>query len=173
MIRAVRLMFVAVGLFAIAVGWFIGSPVPVVAGIVITAIDLLETSFLLLVTTAKSAGGDQRGRSRRIEDRVSRPLLWLARLLLVAGLAVFLIAPGVNGPVLVAVWLLVLVAYRFVAMAPDTRAGKAAVDVGFLVSRVLCGVRRRLDVHPGRSLLPRGRSHGVRPGSPEAGLAVG
>src|SRR5262245_48501559 len=60
LIRAVRLMFVAVGLFAIAVGWFIGSPVPVVAGIVITAIDLLETSFLLLVTTAKSSGSDQR-----------------------------------------------------------------------------------------------------------------
>lgn len=59
LIRAIRLMFVAVGLFAIAVGWFIGSPVPVIAGIVITAIDLLETSFLLLVTTAKSAGGNQ------------------------------------------------------------------------------------------------------------------
>jgi hypothetical protein len=59
LIRAVRLMFVAVGLFAIAVGWFIGSPVPVVAGIVITAIDLVETSFMLLVTTAKSAAGDQ------------------------------------------------------------------------------------------------------------------
>ncbi len=64
---------------------------------------------------------------------MSQLLLWLARLLLVAGLAVFLIAPGVNGPVLVAVWLLVLAAYRFVAMAPDTRAGKAAVDVAFLV----------------------------------------
>src|SRR5262249_32656033 len=60
LIRAIRLMFVAVGLFAIAVGWVIGSPVPVVAGVVITAIDLLETSFLLLVTTAKSAGSDRR-----------------------------------------------------------------------------------------------------------------
>jgi hypothetical protein len=59
LIRGVRLMFVAVGLFSIAAGWFIGSPVPVVAGIVITAIDLLETSFLLLVTTAKSATGGQ------------------------------------------------------------------------------------------------------------------
>ena len=60
LIRAVRLLFVAVGLFAISVGWFIGSPLPVVAGLVITAIDLLETSFLLLVTTAKSAGGEPR-----------------------------------------------------------------------------------------------------------------
>jgi hypothetical protein len=59
LIRAIRLMFVAVGLFAVAVGWFIGSPVPVVAGIVITAIDLLETSFLLLVTQARSASGSQ------------------------------------------------------------------------------------------------------------------
>jgi hypothetical protein len=55
LIRAVRLLFLAVGLFAIAAGWLIGSPVPVAAGIVVVAIDLLETSFLLLVTTAKTA----------------------------------------------------------------------------------------------------------------------
>jgi hypothetical protein len=67
LIRAIRLMFLAVGLFAMAVGWFIGSPVPVVAGIVITAIDLLETSFLLLMTTAKSAAGDQPAENDRTE----------------------------------------------------------------------------------------------------------
>jgi len=55
LIRAVRLLFLAVGLFAIAAGWLIGSPVPVAAGIVVVAIDLLETSFLLLVTTARTA----------------------------------------------------------------------------------------------------------------------
>jgi hypothetical protein len=58
LIRAVRLVFVAVGAFAAAAGWVIGSPVPIIAGLVIVGIDLVETSFLLLVTAAR--GGDQR-----------------------------------------------------------------------------------------------------------------
>jgi hypothetical protein len=53
LIRAVRLLFLAVGVAAIAAGWLIGSPVPVVAGLVIAGIDMLETTFLLLVTTAR------------------------------------------------------------------------------------------------------------------------
>jgi hypothetical protein len=60
-------------------------------------------------------------------------VLWLARGLVVGGLAIFLVAPDVDGPVLVAVWLPVLAGYRFLALAPTSRAGKAAVDLGFLV----------------------------------------
>lgn len=52
LIRAVRLIFVAVGAFAAAAGWLFGSPVPIIAGLVVVGIDLVETSFLLLVTAA-------------------------------------------------------------------------------------------------------------------------
>lgn len=53
LIRAVRLIFLAVGAFAAAAGWFVASPVPIVAGLVIGGIDVLETSLLLLVTSAR------------------------------------------------------------------------------------------------------------------------
>jgi hypothetical protein len=53
LIRAVRLLFLAVGAGAASAGWIIGSPVPVIAGLVIAGIDLLETTFLLLVTGAR------------------------------------------------------------------------------------------------------------------------
>jgi vacuolar-type H+-ATPase subunit I/STV1 len=59
LIRAVRLVFLAVGAFAAAAGWFVASPVPIVAGLVIGGIDVLETSLLLLVTSAR--GGDAPG----------------------------------------------------------------------------------------------------------------
>lgn len=61
MVRAVRLVFLSVGAFAAAAGWLIGSPVPIVAGAVIVGVDLLETTFLLLVTAARTAG-DERDR---------------------------------------------------------------------------------------------------------------
>ena len=64
LIRAVRLIFLAVGCFAAAAGWVIGSPVPIVAGLIIVGIDVIETTFLLLVTASRetdpgtpSAGG--------------------------------------------------------------------------------------------------------------------
>jgi hypothetical protein len=53
LIRAVRLLFLAVGVGAVSARWFIGSPVPIVAGLVIIGIDVLETTFLLLVTAAR------------------------------------------------------------------------------------------------------------------------
>jgi hypothetical protein len=55
LIRAVRLVFVSVGAFAAAAGWLIGSPVPIVAGLVIVGVDLLETSFLLVVTAVRGS----------------------------------------------------------------------------------------------------------------------
>jgi hypothetical protein len=57
LIRAVRLVFVAVGCFAAAAGWFVGSPVPIIAGLIIVGIDVVETTFLLLITAAREDPG--------------------------------------------------------------------------------------------------------------------
>lgn len=59
MIRGVRLVFLAVAAFAAAAGWLIPHPLPLVAAVVIAAIDVIETSFLLLVVTVRSAGRDR------------------------------------------------------------------------------------------------------------------
>lgn len=58
LVRAVRIVFLAVGALAAAGGWFVASPLPIVAGLLIAGIDVVETSFLLLVTTARRAPGD-------------------------------------------------------------------------------------------------------------------
>ena len=58
MIRAVRLIFVAIGCFAAAAGWLIGSAVPIIAGLIIVGIDVVETTFLLLVTAARGTESD-------------------------------------------------------------------------------------------------------------------
>lgn len=50
LIRAIRIVFLSVAAFGVAAGWLIGSPVPIVAGLVIAGVDVLETTFLLLVT---------------------------------------------------------------------------------------------------------------------------
>lgn len=57
LVRGVRLVFLAVAAFAAAAGWFVGSAVPIVAALVIAGVDLLETTFLLLVTVARRRGG--------------------------------------------------------------------------------------------------------------------
>jgi hypothetical protein len=49
LIRAVRLAFLAVAAFAAAAGWLIAHPLPLVVAAVIAGIDVIETSFLLLV----------------------------------------------------------------------------------------------------------------------------
>lgn len=49
LIRAVRLAFLAVAAFAAAAGWAIGHPLPLVVAAVIAGIDVIETSFLLLI----------------------------------------------------------------------------------------------------------------------------
>ena len=58
LIRAVRLIFVAVGCLAAAVGWIIGSGVPIIAGLIIVGIDVIETTFLLLVTASRSTDAE-------------------------------------------------------------------------------------------------------------------
>jgi lysylphosphatidylglycerol synthetase-like protein (DUF2156 family) len=52
MIRGVRLAFLAVAAFAAAAGWLLGHPLPIVVALVIAGVDVIETSFLLLVVRA-------------------------------------------------------------------------------------------------------------------------
>jgi len=49
LIRGVRLAFLAVAALAAAVGWALGHPLPLIIAAVIAGIDVIETSFLLLV----------------------------------------------------------------------------------------------------------------------------
>lgn len=49
LIRGVRLAFLAVAAFAAAAGWILGSPLPLIVALVIAGIDVVETSFMLLV----------------------------------------------------------------------------------------------------------------------------
>jgi sulfite exporter TauE/SafE len=52
-IRGIRLVFLAVAAFAAAAGWLLASPLPLIVAVVIAAIDVIETSFLLLVVTVR------------------------------------------------------------------------------------------------------------------------
>jgi hypothetical protein len=49
LIRAVRFAFLAVAAFAAAAGWALAHPLPLIVAAVIAGIDVVETSFLLLV----------------------------------------------------------------------------------------------------------------------------
>jgi hypothetical protein len=49
LIRAVRLAFLAVAALAAAAGWLLAHPLPLVIAAIIAGIDVIETSFLLLV----------------------------------------------------------------------------------------------------------------------------
>jgi hypothetical protein len=49
MIRGVRLVFLAVAAAAASAGWFIGHPLPLVVALVIAGVDVIETTFLLIV----------------------------------------------------------------------------------------------------------------------------
>lgn len=49
LIRSVRLAFLAVAALAAAAGWALAHPLPLVVAAIIAAIDVIETSFLLLV----------------------------------------------------------------------------------------------------------------------------
>ena len=49
LVRGVRMAFLAVASFAAAAGWALGSPLPLIVALVIAGIDVVETSFMLLV----------------------------------------------------------------------------------------------------------------------------
>jgi len=58
LIRAVRLMFLAVAAFAAAAGWFLGSALPVVVALVIAGVDVIETTLLMLVVHIRASDND-------------------------------------------------------------------------------------------------------------------
>jgi hypothetical protein len=49
MIRGVRLAFLAVAAIAASAGWFVGHPLLLVVALVIAGVDVVETTFLLIV----------------------------------------------------------------------------------------------------------------------------
>jgi hypothetical protein len=55
LIRAVRLVFLAVAAFAAAFGWLAGQAVPVVLALIVAGVDVVETTFLLLVVVARGS----------------------------------------------------------------------------------------------------------------------
>jgi len=53
MIGGVRLVFLGVASLAAAVGWLAGHPLPLVIALIIAGVDVVETSFLLLVVRGR------------------------------------------------------------------------------------------------------------------------
>lgn len=54
LVRGARYVFLAVAAFAAGVGWLMGHPLPFIVALIIAGVDVLETSFLLLVVTLRS-----------------------------------------------------------------------------------------------------------------------
>jgi hypothetical protein len=54
LVRAVRLVFLSAASFTAAGGWLLGDPLPLVIALVIAGVDVIETTFLLLVATRRS-----------------------------------------------------------------------------------------------------------------------
>ena len=52
LVRGVRLVFLAVAAAAAGAGWALGDALPLVVALVIAGIDVVETSFLLLVVAS-------------------------------------------------------------------------------------------------------------------------
>jgi hypothetical protein len=50
-LRGIRLVFLGVAAFAAGAGWLLASPMPLLVALVIAAVDVIETSFLLLVVS--------------------------------------------------------------------------------------------------------------------------
>jgi hypothetical protein len=49
MLRGIRLAFLALAALAVALGWALGNGLPFVVALIIAGIDVVETSFLLIV----------------------------------------------------------------------------------------------------------------------------
>ncbi|NJD30162.1 MAG: hypothetical protein FIA92_18000 [Chloroflexi bacterium] len=56
MVRGVRSIFLAAAAFSAAGGWLVGHPLPIVVGLVIAGVDVIETSLLLLVAGSRRGG---------------------------------------------------------------------------------------------------------------------
>jgi hypothetical protein len=57
LVRAVRLAFLAIAAFAAAAGWALANPLPLLVAAIIAGIDVVETSFLLLVVGSRGSDG--------------------------------------------------------------------------------------------------------------------
>jgi hypothetical protein len=55
LVRGVRLVFLAAASFTAAAGWILGEPLPLVIALVIAGVDVVETSFLLLVASRRGS----------------------------------------------------------------------------------------------------------------------
>jgi hypothetical protein len=53
LVRGVRYVFLAVAALSAAAGWLIGHPLPFIVALVIAGVDILETTFLLLVVALR------------------------------------------------------------------------------------------------------------------------
>ncbi len=56
MVRGVRFVFLAVAALSAAAGWLVGHPLPFIVALVIAGVDILETTFLLLVVAIRRDG---------------------------------------------------------------------------------------------------------------------
>ena len=57
LVRGIRLAFLAVAAFAAGAGWLLANPLPLIVALVIAGVDVIETSFLLLVAGAGTLAG--------------------------------------------------------------------------------------------------------------------
>lgn len=55
LVRGVRLVFLSAATFTAAGGWILGEPMPLVVALVIAGVDVVETSFLLLVASRRGS----------------------------------------------------------------------------------------------------------------------
>ena len=53
LVRGVRFVFLAVAAMSAAAGWLVGHPLPFVVALIIAGVDILETTFLLLVVSIR------------------------------------------------------------------------------------------------------------------------
>jgi hypothetical protein len=56
LIRGVRYVFLAVAALSAGLGWLLGHPLPFIVALVIAGVDILETTFLLIVVTLRREG---------------------------------------------------------------------------------------------------------------------
>ena len=55
LVRGVRLVFLAAASYTAAAGWILAEPLPLVIALVIAGVDVVETSFLLLVASRRGS----------------------------------------------------------------------------------------------------------------------
>ena len=56
LIRGVRYVFLAVAALSAGLGWLLGHPLPFIVALVIAGVDILETTFLLIVVSLRREG---------------------------------------------------------------------------------------------------------------------